>query len=187
LRALEIKVEQPEGEAPFMPFGPPGSNQDAFTKRADALHKRHEASDSTRAQLGYFTDYYFYLDNTNIEIDIGDPNIVPSAETAENLFEHYKTAVHNPFHILDGLFEAQLQMFYNKSHGGVTLNVCSKWKALLNVVFAIGARYSHLVGAEYQADDRDHLVYMWRAVRLLELDSISTLVSQPDQTLIQVS
>jgi hypothetical protein len=55
----------------------------------------------------------------------------------------------------------------------------------MNLVFAIGARYSHLIGAERRADDRDHLVYMSRAVHLLELQSVNTLVAQPDQALIQ--
>ena len=67
-----------------------------------------------------------------------------------------------------------------------TLTSCTNVKAMMNLVFAIGARYSHLIGAEWQADDRDHLVYMWRAVHLLELDAMDTLVSQPHQSLIQV-
>jgi hypothetical protein len=56
-----------------------------------------------------------------------------------------------------------------------------------SLVFAIGARYSHLIAAEWQADDHDHLVYMWRAVHLLQLGTMDTLFSQPDKSLIQVS
>lgn len=56
----------------------------------------------------------------------------------------------------------------------------------MNLVFAIGARYSHLVDAEWRADDRDHLVYMWRAVHLLQLQQMRTLTLHPEQRLIQV-
>jgi len=186
LRALEVKLEQPEGEPAGMPYGPPGDTGEAFNERANALHARQNESENRGVDQQSFTGYYFYLDRNNIEIDIGDPNVIPSAHTAERLFEYYKKAVHSPFQILDDIFDAQLQMFYGKQYS-VTFQVCSKWKAVMNLVFAIGARYSHLVGAEWRADDRDHLVYMWRAVHLLQLDTMSTLVSHPDQSLIQVS
>jgi hypothetical protein len=77
-------------------------------------------------------------------------------------------------------------VFFTRNQNSATLVVCPKWKAVMNLVFAIGARYSHLIGAEWRADDHDHLVYMWRAVHLLQLQSINTLVAQPDQTTIQV-
>ncbi|KAI0573663.1 hypothetical protein Alg130_09996 [Pyrenophora tritici-repentis] len=131
VRALKTKIEQTEGEPSDMPYGPPGTEGDAFNQRVEAL------------------------------------------------------LVHSPFPILGDMFEAQLQMFFTRDQGSPTFVVGPKWKAIMNLVFAIGARYSHLIGAEWRADDHDYLVYMWRAVYLLELQSISTLVAQPDQVLIQ--
>ncbi|PZD23065.1 fungal specific transcription factor domain containing protein, partial [Pyrenophora tritici-repentis] len=186
LRALKIKVEQPEDEPSGISYGPPGDTGEAFNKRAEALHARQEKSESRGVHQRSFTSYYFYLDRTNIEIDIDDPHIIPSAQTAERLFEYYKKAVHSPFKILDDIFEAQLQMFFSEQHG-FTFHVSSKWKAIMNLIFAIGARYSYLVDAGWRADDRDHLVYMWRAVHLLQLDTMNTLVSHPDQSLIQAT
>ncbi|KAF1945717.1 hypothetical protein EJ02DRAFT_509382 [Clathrospora elynae] len=183
LRALETKLERPEGDPRDMPYGPPGASREAFDERAEALHERQHRTGRT----GHFTDYYFYLDDDNIELEIGDPHTVPSAATAQKLFEYYKVAVHSPFRILHDLFESQLHMFYGQRQSGVTTNVSSKWKAVMNLVFAIAARYSHLIGAEWQADDRDHLVYMWRAVHLLQLGSITSLISAPDQLLIQAT
>lgn len=97
LRALEAKVEQPEGEPPHMAYGPPGASTEAFDRRADVLRERQQ-----RAHQSSSTGYYFYLDRNNIEIDIGDPNILPSASTAERLFGYYKKAVHSPFKLIDG-------------------------------------------------------------------------------------
>jgi hypothetical protein len=187
LRALETNIEHPEGESSDMPYGPPGAEEDAFNQRAKALRGRQHHSDKRQpSDNDQFLGYYFYLDKSNIDIDIGDPHVIPSADTADRLFKYYKTVVHSPFLILDDIFEHQLRGFFTRDQGSATLVVCPKWKAVVNLVFAIGARYSHLIGADWRADDRDHLVYMWRAVHLLQLQSINTLVAQPDQTMIQV-
>jgi hypothetical protein len=187
LRALETKIEQPEGEPPDMPYGPPGATGEAFNQRAQALHARQRHSHGRQPpDQDQFAGYYFYLDKSNINIDVGDPHIIPSADVADRLFAYYKAVVHSPFLILDDEFEAQLRVYFSRDQGSPTLFVFPKWKAVMNLVFAIGARYSHLIGAEWRADDHDHLIYMWRAVHLLQLDNINTLVAQPDQALIQV-
>lgn len=185
LRALESKVEQPGGEPSFSNYGPPGASSEAFNRRAEALHGRQQKSGYTQANANSATNYYFYLDKANIDVEIGDPNVVPSASTAQSLFGYYKHAVYSPFKLVDDEFERQLQFYLNEKDGIVTANVCPKWKAVMNLVFAIGARYSYLVDAEWRADDRDHLVYMWRAIHLLQLQNMRTLVSHPEQRLIQ--
>lgn len=187
LRAIEAKVEQPEGEPSNMRYGPPGASADAFNRRADALHERQQKSSHIQATRNSTTSYYFYLDKNNIDIDIGDPNILPSASTAKRLFGFYKHAVHSPFKLIDDEFEQQLQSYFNGSDSKPATNVCPKWRAGMNLVFAIGARYSHLVGTERRADNWEHLVYMWRAIHLLQLHNMKSLVSHPDQRLIQVS
>ncbi|CAA9957039.1 Fungal-trans multi-domain protein [Pyrenophora teres f. maculata] len=186
LRALEAKVEQPEGEPSNMPYGPPGESGQAFNQRAEALRERQQTNESRGTPQNSFSGYYFYLDHINIEIDIDDPHILPSAQTAERLFDYYSQAVHRPFKILDDLFENQMRAFCSRDRG-YSVNVCPRWKATMNLVFAIGARYSHLIGADWRADDHDHLVYMSRAVHLLQLDSMSILMSRPDQALIRAT
>ena len=187
LRALESKIEHPERESSDLPYGPPGAEGDAFNQRAKALRGRQQHGDNRQSpDNDQFVGYYFYLDKSNIDIDIGDPHVIPFADTADRLFEYYKAVVHSPFPILGDIFEHQLHAFFTRDQSSATLVVCPKWKAVMNLVFAIGARYSHLIGAEWRADDHDHLVYMWRAVHLLQLQSINALVAQPDQIMIQV-
>ena len=55
----------------------------------------------------------------------------------------------------------------------------------MNLLFAIGAKYSHLVGAEWRGDERDHLIYMTRAVHLLGLKNTVVAISGPDRELLQ--
>lgn len=63
--------------------------------------------------------------------------------------------------------------------------VPDKWRAHMNLLFAIGAKYSHLIGAEWRGDERDHLVYMTRAMHLLGLKDIVMAISGPDLELVQ--
>jgi hypothetical protein len=55
----------------------------------------------------------------------------------------------------------------------------------MNLIFAIGAKYSHLVGAKWKGDERDHLLYMTRAVRLLGLRDTLMIISAPDISTVQ--
>lgn len=55
----------------------------------------------------------------------------------------------------------------------------------MNLILAIGAKYSHLIGAKWRGDHRDHLIYMTRAVHLLGLKSTVMMISSPDLQLIQ--
>lgn len=57
--------------------------------------------------------------------------------------------------------------------------VPKKWRAQLNLLFAIGAKHSHLVGAEWAGPERDDIMYMLRAVYLLGLKDSVMFVSEP--------
>ena len=59
------------------------------------------------------------------------------------------------------------------------------WLAILNLVFAIAAKYTHLVKSEARGDERDHLVYFTRG-RLLAMDADSVL-AQPDLQRVQIT
>lgn len=59
------------------------------------------------------------------------------------------------------------------------------WRAQLNLIFAIGAKFSHTIDADWAADTRDHLIYMKRAVNLLEMEDTLTIISGPNVPLVQ--
>ncbi|PVH91533.1 hypothetical protein DM02DRAFT_338313 [Periconia macrospinosa] len=118
------------------------------------------------------TDSTFYLDRDDLGIDIVvDEFELPPTEAAERLFECYVTTIHTSFPILPHNFEEDFKHYINSITQHRPLQPPNRWRAILNLVFAIGAQYSHLVDASWQADDRDHLVYMTRALRLLELEN----------------
>jgi hypothetical protein len=184
IRTLQRKLEQSEGSFSHRPHGSSGDGEEAITMRAGALRHPPQQSSSSRP----LKDYYFYLDKDHIDNDKSvDPDIVPSAETAHRLFKLYQDAVDTPFRILDDQFGNQLRTYYQLVQSGGAPNVCPKWKAIMNLVFAIGARFSQLIGTDWQADDCDHSVYMSRAVHYLELEKTITHICAPDKSLIQAS
>lgn len=130
------------------------------------------------------TDASFYLDADSAEWDVDvDAYEMPPEEIAFKLFECYRQTVHKSFPILPLQFEDQLRRYFEAVKLGRPFTVPDRWLAILNIVFAIGARYSHLINAEWRGEDRDHLLYMMRSISLLGLWPFA---AAPDLALIQV-
>jgi hypothetical protein len=55
----------------------------------------------------------------------------------------------------------------------------------MNLLLAIGAKYSHLIRADWRGDERDHLMYMLRATNLLGMKDTAMIISGPDLRLVQ--
>ena len=107
---------------------------------------------------------------------------IPPRETADLLFDAYLESVHPSFPIIGKItFSSQ----YKKFMEGSANNPGERWLAVLNMIFAIGAKYAHLVQAEWRGDGRDHLLYFSRA-RLLSLNG-NTIFNHPDLQQVQVS
>lgn len=86
---------------------------------------------------------------------------VPPQATANVLFQCYLETVHPVFPIIGkSTFISQYQAFQSSQD---QMKINQNWLAILNLIFAIGAKYSHLIQAEWSGDGRDHLVYFTRA------------------------
>ncbi|KAF5852443.1 hypothetical protein GGP41_007844 [Bipolaris sorokiniana] len=53
--------------------------------------------------------------------------------------------------------------------------------------FPIVSDYAHLIQAEWRADERDHLIYMTRAIWILRLDKVATSLRAPSLPIIQAT
>lgn len=107
---------------------------------------------------------------------------LPPKQAADMLFESYLETVHPTFPFIGKMtFTSQYQTLYENNNVGPGDN----WLAILNLIFAIGAKYSHLIQAEWRGDERDHLIYFTRA-RVLAIDGDS-LFSHPDLQQVQVA
>jgi hypothetical protein len=85
MRALQRKLDQSGGGPSDMSYAAPRDNKKAPSKRSDAPYERQKQL----AGAGPLSDYYFYLNNTDINIDIDDLDVVPPVEIAIKLFESY--------------------------------------------------------------------------------------------------
>ena len=124
----------------------------------------------------------YHLDDLDVTtFEQVDPYEVPTAETARNLFNAYMTRVHPTFPIVA---RANLTIQFQKFLSGQAKKPPEKWLAILNLIYAIGAKYSHLIQADWKGDERDHFIYFTRA-RLLSVNS-ETLFQHPDLQMIQI-
>jgi hypothetical protein len=172
LRSLQ-DTTKPEG--PVQQNNPDNNNATAAPEQSSAQSAGPSAS---------VTDASFYLDADSAELDVDvDPYELPLRETATKLFECYKQSVHKSFPILPSQFEDQFHRYFKAVESESTFSVPDKWLAILNIVLAIGARFSHLINAGWQGEERDHLVYMTRSIRLL---GYWPFAAAPDLALIQV-
>ncbi|KAH7078360.1 fungal-specific transcription factor domain-containing protein [Paraphoma chrysanthemicola] len=144
------------------PYGPPGQNAEAAAERLTALRHRQEKDPST---LMHTSKASFFLDDEVFEMDLEvDPFELPSFEDAERLMLAYMGSCHNSFPFLaKRAFTHQFYHYYAALNRGKPYDPPQKWQAQLNLVFAIGAVYSHLTAAEWRGDERDHLIYHSRA------------------------
>lgn len=187
LRSLKTKMENPEfaRSTNQPPYGLPGSSSKAASHRVDTSHARQKSSQPQ--SILHISNSTFYLDGNDLEIDIMvDPYELPPPKTVEMLFDCYMQTVHTSFPIVPMGFQEQFCSYIESVKRSRPYQVSKSWQAVLNLVLAVGAQYSHLIQAEWRADDRDHIVYMTRATRILGLDKLTTTFPAPTLASIQV-
>lgn len=128
-------------------------------------------------------DSSYHLDDFSVSItEAIDRFEIPPRETADLLFNAYLESVHHTFPIIGKItFTSQFRKFME----GTSANPGERWLAILNMIFAIAAKYAHLIQADWRGDERDHLLYFSRA-RLLSMNG-NTLFNHPDLQQVQVS
>ncbi|KAF2030932.1 hypothetical protein EK21DRAFT_64343 [Setomelanomma holmii] len=189
LRSVQRQTEH-TGSDRRQPYGPPGAGQNAVSARADALHERRDNTkdDARQGSMQHITDSTFYLDSDNIEVDIVvDPYELPEPDIAERLLDCYFETVHPSFPLVPDAYRDQYRKYLASVNKNEPYQVPQKWRAQMNLLFAIGAKYSHLIGTDWAGDERDHLVYMTRAVHLLGLKDTVMIISGPDLNLVQAT
>ncbi|KAI3147192.1 transcriptional regulator family: Fungal Specific TF [Penicillium roqueforti] len=104
----------------------------------------------------------YHLDNLDIPmIEPCDPLALPPSALADRYFDAYLTNVHPTFSAVRKMtFISQYQKFFNNES-----TPHRKWLAILNMIFAIGCRYSRLIN-DPQSTSEEDLIYLTRARHL---------------------
>ncbi|KAJ5858687.1 hypothetical protein N7534_003964 [Penicillium rubens] len=123
----------------------------------------------------------YYLDDLDIPTaDQSDMYGVPSREMAGKMLNAYLTSVHPSFPIIGvSTFVPQFQVFFSQP----SLKPGNKWLAILNLIFAIAAKYGQLTNSDWKEEDDDHQMYFSRA-RALSLED--QILHHPDLQQLQV-
>lgn len=123
----------------------------------------------------------FYLDDLDLPtIEPLDASDIPPRDTATKLLNAYLHSVHPSFPIIGiSTFLSQFQVFFNQP----PVKPGKKWLAILNLIFAIGAKYAHITNAEWKCGEDDDLIYFSKA-RSLSLED--ELLRHPDLQQLQV-
>ena len=128
-------------------------------EQGSSASQTHHSTSTGRAPV-YESSYH--CDELDITVsEQVDPYEMPPPDTADKLFSSYMDTVHATFPIIEK--NAFSEQYHYLDRGG---KVDPNWLAILNLIFAIGAKYSHLIQARWRSDETDHLVYFTRA-RLL--------------------
>jgi hypothetical protein len=143
-----------EGEGALHPFHPDSHQDGSSTQQRQSLEK-----DISTSMMDY------HIDHLEIPmIEPCDPLGVPPRELADRYFNAFLTYVHPTFSaIRKNTFISQYQQFFNNASSPPP-----KWLAILNMIFAIGCRYSRLIDDPKSSEE--DLLYLTRA-RYLGLHS----------------
>ena len=186
LRRLQEDTERPDDAASHLegPYGPPGDNTEAALQRTEVWVQRQRRDSSVRAQTSAST---FYLDGNDVEVNrTVNPFELPPRDTAQMLLDGYVATVQDSFPVLsETVFRCQFDQYYTSMLQGMPSTVSHRWLAILNLAFAIGAKYLQLTDADVQSNGHDHHVY-WSRAHVLGLDG-SSLVAHPDLMQIQMT
>ena len=133
------------------PYGPPGETEEADAMRRDAMQRRKERNPVPRVSTSSLS---FFLDDEPFDLDFEvDPYELPPFETAEPLFRLYMESIHDSFPVLaKKSITGHFYHYYAAVGRDMPYKLPRKLQAMLNLVFAIGSVYLHLIEAEWQTD-----------------------------------
>ncbi|KAF2136880.1 uncharacterized protein K452DRAFT_236721, partial [Aplosporella prunicola CBS 121167] len=184
--AQRLAEEQNLGDDPapenhdFGPYGEPGVSESAREGRLSASKKRHSTQRANPGKISAFT--YHLDDNDVLLLDCVEENELPPVDIARQHFDCYMSTVHDIIPILSRTdFTDQFEKYLDCQDPE---RLSKKWRAILNLVFAIGSTFAHLVQAAWCGDERDHRVYYTRAYTLGIFPE--AMVAHPDLQSVQI-
>lgn len=151
-----------------------------------SAERRRNSYGQDIGSINKVSSFTYYLDGESEELDqIVDPHELPIPGTANLLLDCYTATVHSSFPIVPNRALHEFRRYFRYLSDGHPFRLSPKWQTMLNLILAIGAKYSHLIKAEWRGDERDHFNYQARA-RAFGLNDFA-LTSHPDMPQIQIA
>ena len=141
------------------------NSSDENDENAETMTDGIESEEQTTHTTPSISASSYHCDDLSVLLnDDIDAYAMPTQGVASILFDVYLKTVHPMFPIIGkNTFTQQFNAYFKHPYGQQPNR---NWKAILNMIFAIGAKYSLLIRADWAGTEMDHLVYFTRA-RLL--------------------
>lgn len=184
IRRLKLQIDlKDKGLSTQIPhsFGPPGDDDTSSTARITAGRLRRSAySDDAQESISQST---YFMDDESVDIAVEDPFYLPAPHLAKHLYHCYMNTVHQSFPILS---RNEIDLDFNSifSESAQQDRNSFKMLATLNLVFAIGAKFSYLTTGDLHVGEHDHLRYSTKARKLGITES--TFIAHPDLERVRV-
>lgn len=174
MQRLENDTENKDSLQSSVTASPVATSRRGGRHGSGSVHQHHRL-ETPIAMMNY------HLDDMEIPLrEDADPFAIPPREIADEYFDAYMTFVLPLFGaVRRAAFTAQYRLFFERPS-----KPPRKWLAVLNMIFAIGCRYSRLTGSSRDNSGEDDLLFLTRA-RLLSLCE-KTLFEHTDLQQIQL-
>ncbi|KAL2866436.1 putative C6 transcription factor [Aspergillus lucknowensis] len=128
------------------------------------LHQFHHGPLGKNLDRSAVTTSNYFLDDVEVDV-IDDVELFqrPAPAIADRLADIYFQTVHPYFPIIGKvIFQGQYRSFYSAS----STRPGKRWLAVLNMIFAIAAKYAHDLSQRTEPNADDHIIYFSRAWKL---------------------
>lgn len=139
-----------------------GLSENSVTETTQSLASENPLRAHNVTSSTGISNFNFYLDDQKLNIDDTVNALdIPSFAVAERLLNCYITTVHDSFPIVPKVtLVDRFYQYYASMDRGVPQNTSRRWLGMLNLVFAIGATYSHVADEPWRADGMSPYVHL---------------------------
>ncbi|KAK3066298.1 hypothetical protein LTS18_001840, partial [Coniosporium uncinatum] len=180
----EIRTAPQDDARAGRPYGPSGNSIEAATERLKTSRQRRKSRGANGGDHLHESNYH--LDDEDVPVTQNvDISILPDHAEGVRLYEMFLESCHDHFPITGRkYFGDQLsKCLAANSNDGYLQSLPPMWRAIINIVFAIGARYASLTGQTHNHDE--HVMYYTRA-RWVGIKG-DFFIEHPDYQKIQVA
>jgi len=158
----EIRTAPQDDARAERPYGPSGNSTEAATERLKASRQRRKSRDTSAGDHLHESNYH--LDDEDIPVSQNvDISILPDHAGGARLYEMFLESCHDHFPITGRKYfgDQLVKCLQANSNPASRQSLSPMWRVIINIVFAIGAKYASLTGQSQ--NHNEHITYYTRA------------------------
>jgi len=180
----EIRTAPEDDARAARPYDPAGNSTEAASERLKASRQRRKSGDVSGGNQLHESNYHMDNEDVPVAQDV-DISILPDHAEGARLYEMFLESCHDHFPITGRKYfgDQLVRCLAANNNPGSLQSLPPMWRVIINIVFAIGARYASLTGQSHNHDE--HITYYTRA-RWIGIKG-DFFIEHPDYQKIQVA